>query len=173
MIINPKGIDLPIQEMQILFQNNLWLNIESNKKRFYHRVFRNMKNDTIRPEVFEEIDNNYKEVICNKRLSSLSWFDVESKTDTYNLGQMTHNVGVVFIVNLYDLFPNLSHRAVEESHLAVQKILLKRPNEFQITDIITGIEAYGDFDIENLKNPDMQPWHVFRFNCNVKYSLNC
>ena len=47
------------------------------------------------------------------------------------------------------------------------------PSTFNINEISTGAEAFGDFDIDNLKGYNMQPWHTFRFTCNVKYQLNC
>lgn len=173
MIANPVGIDKPIQELQQLFINNLWTNVQDEKKRFYARIFRNNKKGIVRPEAFTEIRNCYEEVTHEDSLSVLSWFDVAPATDTYNLGQTNHNVGIVFIVNLKHLYPGLSHRAVEESHLAVQKVVNMQKRDFLITGLTTGLEAYGDFNTDNLKHPDMQPWHVFRINCNVSYLLNC
>lgn len=173
MITSPKGIDFPIQEMQTIFTNNLWTELDSGEKCYYARVFRNTKRDIIRPEVYEEIGNKYREVLFDKNIHAMCWFDVSPETDSYNLGQITQSVGVVFTVNLTKIYPTLEHRAIEESHLAVQNLLLKRAGEFEITGIITGREAYGDFNSDMLKDTDMQPWHVFRFNCEVKYSLNC
>jgi hypothetical protein len=174
MIQEPKGIDLPIQEMQQLFIANLWPDTDASKKEFNHRVFGNLdKEDNLYPETFIDNTKDYKRVKFNDNLYSLSWFDVSDTTDSYQLGQIEQSVGVFFAVNLAKLYPALTHRAVEESHLAVQRILLKRSGEFEITGITTGAAAYGDFDITNLKDYNMQPWHVFRFDCNVKYSLNC
>lgn len=170
MIVNPKGIDRPIQEMQQLFINNLWTNVEN--KQFYHRVFRNEKKGVVRPEVFSEIRNNYEEVIFDKRLNVLSWFDVADTTNSVDGEQVTQDVGVFFAVNLKKLYPNLAHRAVEETHRDVRNVILERPTSWKIEAISTGRSAYGDFEAE-LKGLDMQPWHVFRFNCNVSYTLNC
>ena len=172
MIDNPKGIDLPIQEMQQLFIDNLWPDIDISKKEFNHRVFANQRDGITIPEVLVK-NNDYKEVRFCDRLDVLSWFEVSQSTDSYQLGQIQQTVGVFFAVNLKKLYPDLSHRAVEESHLDVQKVLLKRSGEFEITGILTGEAAYGDYDTSGLKRYNMQPWHVFRFNCNVKYSLNC
>lgn len=175
MIINPKGIDLPIQEMQQLFINNLWPTIDAIDKEHYHRVFKNTRgdDDSVYPGVLKEGYRDYVNVEFDDKLSVLSWFDVSNKTDSYQLGQASQDVGVFFAVNLKKLYPTLDHRAVEEAHLDVQKILLKRPSEFGIEGIITGMEAYGDFETTKLEASDMQPWHVFRFDCKVKYFLTC
>lgn len=172
MIDNPKGIDRPIQEMQQLFIDKLWTNIDASKKEFNHRVFRNVRNGDLIPEVYDG-SNEYKEVKFNDNLDVLSWFDVDDSTNSINGEQVNQNVGVFFAVNLKKLYPLLSHRAVEESHVAVRKVLKLRSSEFEITGLVTGLAAYGDFNTDNLKHPDMQPWHVFRFNCNVSFTLNC
>jgi len=174
MIDSPVGIDFPIQEMQQLFIANLWPNIPTAKKEFNHRVFSNEDKDgNDYPEVLISGTNDYRRVKFDDRLSVLSWFDVADNTDSYNLGQINHSVGVFFAVNLKDLYPTLPHRATEEAHLEVQEILLKRSGEFEVTGIKRRSEAYGEYSTENLKAFNMQPWHVFRFDCDVKYSLNC
>lgn len=172
MILDPKGIDLPIQEMQQLFIDNLWQNVDVSKKQFNHRVYSNVRRDNVIPEIYIG-GNEYQEVKFNDNLHVLSWFDVSDTTDSYRLGQVNQSVGVFFAINLDKLYTELTHRAIEESHIEVQKVLLKRASEFEITGITTGKQAYGDFSTENLKAFNMQPWHVFRFDCNVKYSLNC
>ncbi len=173
MIDKPKGVSRPIQEMQQLFVDNLWTDISYSKKVFNQRVFKNEdKHGNVIPEVLIESTNDYKDVRFDDRLSVLGWFDVSDDTNTYEVGQITQNVGVFFAVNLKELYPEFSHRAVDESHLAVQNELLKRP-EFEITGISTGKSAYGDFNIDDLKKYNRQPWHVFRFECNVSYTLNC
>jgi len=174
MIQDPKGIDLPIQEMQCLFDDNLWHHVGTDKKRFYHRVFKNPKDGIIRPEVFTEIGNNYKEVKFDKRLTVLSWFDVSETQDNYIPGQNEKEVGIFFAVNLTELYPTLSHRAVEESHIDVAKVVLMHPSFIMPFNSIVERElAYGDFDTSNLKGYNMQPWHVFRINCNVIYNVKC
>lgn len=171
MIVNPKGIDLPIQEMQQLFEAGLWADIDASRKQFNHRVFRNIKDGELIPEIYTDT-NEYQEVLFDDYLSALCWFDVSDTTDSYELGQINQNVGVFFAVNLSDLYPTLSHRAVEEAHLSVQKIILKRAAEWEITGISTGLAAYGDFATDSLKFQNMQPWHTFRFDCNLRFFLN-
>jgi len=173
MIAKPIGIDLPIQQMQQLFINNLWPTIDTQDKMFYQRVFRNERNGNLYPEVLIEGTNDYQEVEFDDRLSALCWFDVANETNSYDLGQINQNVGIFFAVNLSVLYPTLSHRAIEEAHLDVQKIITKRIGEWNIQGIITNMDAYGDFSTDRLMPSNMQPWHVFRFDCNLKYSLNC
>jgi hypothetical protein len=174
MIQNPVGIDYPIQEMQCLFMDKLWEGVSNDKKRFYHRVFKNPKDGIIRPEVFTEIGNNYKEVKFDKRLTVLSWFDVAETAEDYKIGQNSKSVGIFFAVNLSELYPNLSHRAVEESHADAIRVVQKLQRHFKRPyDILERELAYGDFDTSNLKGYNMHPWHVFRINCECTYTLKC
>lgn len=170
MIANPKGIDRPIQEMQQLFIANLWTTSNCD---FFHRVFKNERNGNTIPEILIDGTHHYEEVKFNDRKHVTSWFDVSDTTNSYDAGQINQDVGVFFAVNLKALYPTLTHRAVEEAHLDVQKQLLRMPSEFEITGIVTGEAAYGDYETSGLHDYNMQPWHVFRFNCNVKYLLNC
>ena len=173
MITNPVGIDFQIQAMQNLFINKLWTDVSAPKKQFNHRVFKNEKNGEVYPALFNDSTNDYKNVIFNDRLSVLSWFDVVDSTNSFNSNQATQTVGVFFAVNLKDIYPNLSHRAVEEAHRDALSILSMRPSNFVITELISNKDAYGDFSVDNLKAFNMQPWHVFRYNCNVGFTFNC
>jgi hypothetical protein len=168
MIAEPKGIDFPIQDLQTLFQSSLFTSVPALDKKFYPRVFSNVKNGVNIPEDFED-----GEVLFDDSLTVTSWFDVMGSPDEYDASNFFQSIGIVFVVNLEKLFPGLSHRAVEEAHLAVQQILKRRPMMFQAENLITGIEAYGEFNTNKLKFPDMHPWHVFRFEGNVTYELTC
>lgn len=171
MIINPVGIDAPIQVIQQLFIDELWLDIDSSRKEFNDRVFRNLdKEGNIYPEVFIDNTNDYRRVKFNDRLDVLSWFDVSPIPNSFNGGYSTREVGIFFAVNLDKLYPDLAHRAVEESHRDVLQ-LLDLSNV--LGDAITGELAYGDFNVDNLKLYDMQPWHVFRINYLMEYIINC
>lgn len=172
MINKPIGLDFKLQEMQKLFIANLWLDIPEGKKSFNHRVFKNRRDGLLIPEIYTN-KGNYQEVLFDDRLTALSWFDVADSTTSYDYGSIIQEVGIFFVVNLEKLHVGLTHRTIEEAHLAVQKVLLKRPMEFMIESIVTGERAYGDFPLNKLKYPDMQPWHAFRFNCSVTYQLSC
>jgi hypothetical protein len=172
MIINPIGIDKPIQDMQTLLSQGLWPDIPVDNRAFYHRVFRNFRNGLLVPEVYVG-DGEYQEVLFDDYISVLSWFDVSDETESYDGGQVVQSVGVFFAVNLDDLYPSLSHRAVEEAHNDVRKILGSRPTTYDITGLTTGAAAYGDFDSAAVKFPNMQPWHIFRFNTNISFLMTC
>lgn len=174
MIENPVGIDAPIQELQQLFIDELWTHLDSSKKEFNHRVFKNQKKDRVIPEVFTEKGNSiikgaYEEVVFNKRLDVLSWFDVPNTDDSFDGGQFSATVGIFFAVNLNAIYPDLSHRAVEEVHRDVLNLLDKA----QVLGVIRNEDAYGDYSTEGLKNYNMQPWHVFRINYKMDYIINC
>ena len=165
MIENPKGIDYPIQELQQLFIDELWTVANCD---YFHRVFRNTRDGKLIPEVFIG-GNSYNEVKFNDRKDVISWFDVSDETNSYDGGQVSQNVGVFFAVNVKKLYPTLTHRAVEEAHGDVLNLL----RGYDISGIVTGERAYGDYDISNLKNYNMQPWHVFRINIVLNYGINC
>lgn len=169
MIDNPVGIDFSIKQVQQIFIDELWLDIDTSKKQFNDRVFRNFDKDgNLIPEIYVG-DYEYEEVKFDDRLSILSWFDVSDSTNSFDGGQVSQDVGIFFAVNLDDLYPNLTHRAVEESHKDVIKLL----DASRITGITTGEAAYGDYYIDNLKRYNMQPWHVFRVNYLMNYIINC
>lgn len=173
MITNPVGIDYPIQELQQLFIDELWPDIAADKKEFNHRVFKNERKDLIIPEVFVK-DREYREVKFNDKLTVLSWFDVDETQEDYIIGQNTKTVGIFFAVNLNELYPTLSHRAIEESHKDAISIIQKRQRYFKRPyDVVERELAYGDFNITNLKKYNMQPWHVFRVNCECTYTVKC
>lgn len=172
MIEKPVGIDYELQEMQKMFIASLWPDISTAKKQFNHRVFSNIRDGEKVPEIYVK-NGEYQEVLFDDRLSALSWFDVSDTAETYDRTCYNQVVGLFFLVNLNNLYPTMAHRAVEEAHLAVQKIIMKRPTSFRITSLITGESAYGDYDTSKLRFPNMQPWHVFKFVCTVNYELNC
>jgi hypothetical protein len=170
MITKPQGLDRPLQDMQNHFIKSLWPNVLAVKKSFNHRVF--VKNSAVlKPEIFDGKD--YKDVRFDDSLTALSWFDVSNQTNTFSNSTGVNEVGIVFIVNLEKLYPQLSHRAVEEVHYDVIKIINKMPREFKINSIVSGLDAYGDYDITQLKGANIQPFHVFRINCDVLFTLNC
>lgn len=167
------GIDRPIEEMRQLFIDNLWANIGASKKEFNHRVERIDVKGLLTPQVLIDGTNDYKRVSFNDRLSVLSWFDVALSTNSADGEQYNQDVGIFFAVNLKDLYPSITYRAQEEAHLDVRNVIKLRPMSFGIDGISIREEAYGDFSTEGLKGYNTHPWHVFRFNCNVSYTLNC
>jgi len=174
MIVKPVGIDYPIQDMQELLTANLWAAVPLAKKAIYHRVFANRnKNNQLEPQVYIDSKSEYETVVFDDRKDFIVWFDVDSQTSAFNNSLAKQDVGVVVIVNLKNVYPLLAHRAVEEAHLDVQKIINKRQPAWDITQLITGVEAFGEFDISRLKYPDHHPWHVFRFNCSVTFNYLC
>lgn len=166
MINNPVGIDYPIQEIQQIFIDELWTDYNAL---FNHRVFKNRdRNGNSIPEIYVK-NREYKEVLFDDRVDVISWFDVNEESNSFDGGQFTQVVGIFFAVNLGVLYPDLEHRAVEESHRDVLNLL----DQSQVTGIITNLPAYGDYYTDKLKRFNMQPWHVFRINYLMQYSVNC
>lgn len=177
MIDNPIGIDKPIQDMQQQFVANLWADKDDLdeyvfNRSFNTRVFKNYVDNKLKPEILIEGSNRYEEVLFDNRLDVLSWFDVSDTSDSINGTQVQWNVGIFFAVNLDKLYPSLQHRAVEEVHRDVIFQLQKKRTVFETINIDLDEKAFGDFDIDNLVNYNLQPWHTFRVNCRVKFSYN-
>lgn len=170
MITNPVGIDRPIQVIQQMLIANLWTDFNCS---FNHRIFRNERNGKIIPEVFIDSSNDYKEVKFDDRYDVLSWFDVSDRTSSIDGTQINQEVGIFFAVNIKKLYPAIAHRAVEEVHRDVLAQIRKRPMICEVIGLSTGKAAYGDLDTDGLVKYNMQPWHTFRYNCNIKYTFNC
>jgi len=167
---NPTGIDVPIQKAQKLLHdrlNDLWCaDLDA-----YGRAYVLDRGDITIPEVFVD-GKDYKDVLgydCNR----LFFVQDDIVTKVSNKWYET-NVAIYFILNLKEIKPTVTHRADEESHNDVDYILHR--TDFNVISIETGIDnVLSDFSISNRDNfnyADFEPYHVFKFNCNIKYDLS-
>lgn len=170
MIANPQGIDLPIQQLQQLFISRLWTEFNCQ---FNHRTYKTYENDRLVPKVLIEGSDRYTDVTFDNKLDALCWFDVGGETDNIDGEFITEQVGIFFAVNLSKIYPTLAHRAEEEAHSDVLKMINRKKRSFKVVKLIKDEKAFGAYYIDELKAYNMQPWHTFRFNCNVNYSYNC
>ena len=65
---------------------------------------------------------------------------------------------------------NLQQASWDESETGTDWL---NPGWFDTNDYMNFPAGGGDFDTTNLKAYNMQPWHVFRVNCNVIYNIKC
>ena len=167
------GIDIPIAVLRQSFADNLWTNITN--KYFYARVFGNLdENGQLIGEVLIS-GSEYKDVQFDDTLNMLCFFDVGDIILNVNPdNQTTQDVGIVFAVKLTEIYTNISYRATEEVYRDVLNIindtsaLSVTPNE-----IIRGLDAYGNLSTDGLLQYNMQPWHTFRINTEMKLSFDC
>lgn len=167
------GIDIPIAILRQSFADNLWTDVTG--KEFYARVFGNLnKNNQLIGEVLQS-GNEYKDVQFNDALNMVSFFDVGDTVENVDPdSQTTQNVGIVFAVNIPVIYPNLSYRATEEVYRDVLNIINDTSTlDIVPNEIIRGLNAYGNLSNEGLLHYNMQPWHTFRINTEMKLSFDC
>ena len=167
------GIDVPIAILRQSFADNLWTSVTG--KEFYARVFTNLnKNKQLIGEVLQS-GNEYKDVQFNDTLNMVSFFDVGdtvSNVDPDN--QTTQDVGIVFAVKLTAIYSSISYRATEEVYRDVLNVISNTSTlEIVPNEIIRGLNAYGNLSTEGLLQYNMQPWHTFRINTEMKLSFDC
>lgn len=167
------GIDIPIAILRQSFADNLWTSVTD--KEFYARVFGNLnKNNQLIGEVLYS-GNEYRDVQFNDTLNMVSFFDVGDTVENVDPdNQTTQNVGIVFAVNIPAIYTNLSYRATEEVYRDVLNIINDTSTlEIVPNEIIRGLNAYGNLSTEGLLQYNMQPWHTFRVNTEMKLSFDC
>lgn len=167
------GIDIPIAILRQSFADNLWTDVTG--KEFYARVFGNLnKNNQLIGEVLQS-GNEYKDVQFNDTLNMVSFFDVGETVENVDPdNQTTQNVGIVFAVKLTEIYSNISYRATEEVYRDVLNVI-NETSALTVTplEIIRGLNAYGNLSTEGLLQYNMQPWHTFRINTEMKLSFDC
>lgn len=176
---NPRGIDTSIQRLQTELHNQLmcvWQMGEDDYKCF-GRAYANQAQNGIVPEAYTG-GIEYREVMLDDTLTAISFFVTTPRTILTPGEDAKTNVGLVFHVNLEKLKKYLPHRADEEAHTDVYRILQDSSFTFQTVDLVTGIASvYAEFAgirrDEGLKYGDLHPYHCFRFNLTINYNPNC
>lgn len=166
---NPTGVDVPIQKAQKLLHSRL-SSLYCKDIKAYGRAYLKKSGDNLYPEVYVDgID--YKNVLG---LDDNRFFFVQSNVaNKVNNTWYETDVSIYFIVNLKELKPLVSHRADEEVHNDIDFILSK--TDFYDISLEMGIDNFlKDFNIpdnDNFNTADVEPNHVFKFNCSVRYNL--
>ena len=166
-----RGLDKYISDQLNVFNAKLWPALASAKKGYYGRAYKHLKNDVRLAFVYDK-DNEYQDVTFNDNLSASLFFDI-GDNENGNYPNFTAEVSIVVMVNLYDIYPTAVYRAIEDVHNDVLS-LIKKCGVFKITGVTTGENVFGNIDTTLLKQYDMQPFHVFRVNCQaIGYNKNC
>ncbi|MCH8067850.1 MAG: hypothetical protein IID16_01055 [Candidatus Marinimicrobia bacterium] len=169
------GVDIPISLIRDDFAAGLWTSVSN--RIFYSRAFRNEKligeDIQVIPEVFTA-NKEYKEVLFDNKWNVSVFFDVSNERTNIR-EKPTTVISAIFAVNLNAIYPGVAYRQEENVHADVLQIFNATTSSYRITsiDIITGIDAYGDFFRDNVKGFNMQPWHTFRLDLGIQYFYDC
>lgn len=168
------GIDVPIARLQQAFATSLWTHVSA--RAFYSRVFRNNDNDgNLVAELFVG-ENDYQEIMFDDRYDVQCFFDPASTVEDINPDlQSTRECGIVFVCKSPIIYPDVvTHRVTEELYRDVLAVIQDTtPLSVIPQSIVTGLPAYDDLNTEKLKAYNMQPWHVFRVNTDIKIEYGC
>ena len=177
----PAGVDITIQSAQKYLYaelNKTWGTGDSTLDA-YGRIYRNQSNDGYIPEAYDG-KSEYKEVFFDDLKSGLFFFLLGEKQE-YNGGLFTP-VAIIFEVNIPLIKPGYAWRADEEIRTDVE--LLCHGNRlkglgFTLKGVETGIDSvFREFSgwrkEKGIKYGDEHPYHCFRLNFNLLYTIsNC
>jgi hypothetical protein len=180
-IADPKGIDVPIQNMQTYLATSL---AKLEIKYVFGRAFRNNKNNGFVPEVYMNKGNTagkyeYLDVFADTSLTSMVFFDVGQNHEGLKYGLLWRApVNIIFNVDLTKWYTTLSYRAVEKVHDEVMQVLRIYKDHaiwnIGTSRIVIGIEnVYRNYSIELLKSEivDIHPYHLFSIETSVIYEF--
>ena len=164
----PRGVDIPINSLQNLLYTELdLLSYES-----YPRVYKNPDvNGLTMPESYVG-NKDYKEVFFDDKFSLTSFWLADDNRSVSEF--TTTTISVVFQVLLDELYPTIPHRADEEFIRDIYNILYNSPRDYDLTNVITGIDnVYSEFDTSQVTWDDMSNFFVCRFDLEAVYDYNC
>ena len=158
------GIDVDIERLRSHFENNLWAD---KSCLFYGRVYPNERETGIVPEIFDNSDKDYKELLLNDELDCISFFYVDPSRSLIEA-----DVSVIFAINVRNLYDTYETRETERAMRDAKLELDRAGVAFNIENVTTGINAVSEFTFTNQNRMDMQPFYLFRFECEVNYDFN-
>lgn len=167
-----KGIDHKIK----LIQNVLAVHLGFNGVDFYGRVQKVMAKDgkSFIPAVHTS-NNELKEVFYDDRNApGGNIFFIDDDNHTSKDGKLfTAKVKIVFMLNLNKIFSPTNYRADSEVQDTCIK-LVEKIKALEVTGLEKGLKnVLKDFNIDKIKLSDMQPYHTFSINGELKYKFNC
>lgn len=175
---NPAGVDVPIQHVQEFLHARLlalWEISDASLYRSYGRCYRNKQDFGYVAENYEG-GNEYKEVYWDDNLTAISFFGTGT-TVVHDKIKEKADVHLVFFVNLAKVKPAIGHRADEEVHRDLLRLIGETIHGLTYTGLDTGIdnvlrEYPGSRRDKRLLAVDMHPVHCFRLNFSLLYSKN-
>ena len=170
VLTSPQGIDYAIQKAQVIIYQELvseWGDIITG----FGRVYKNTKEGRVIPEMFTS-GKDYSGNVIDR--DTRFFFSKSSSSEHIGSGyDFKSSVNVYFIVDLSKAKPTATYRADQEVHRDVLRAL--EVTGFHVKNLIdTGAEdVFSEFKgvFEANKFDDMQPFHVFRCECDLIYDL--
>ena len=156
------GIDIPINVTRQAFEDNLWTTKDYTA---YGRAYRNETKDGMVPEYHVDGKITYKDVLLNRKLDAISFFDIVPGT---GISEHFAIVDIYFAVNLAKLYPLLTNRATEQAIADVMTVLYR--TAFRIQGTERGLSSFQPWA---LVNPDhnLQPYFLFKISTEVMYQF--
>lgn len=162
------GIDIAISRLVGLMTAKLWT---GKSVEFNGRAYINSRGGGTVPEIFDNTIGRYRDVLLDSSKSGIVFFDWQNKT-VIEGQHYAATVWIQFAVNLQTLYPTETARADELAHQDALKWIQK--SEFKPTALVTGLESFRQYTAFDGKEHDMQPFHLFRVECQVNYNYqNC
>lgn len=168
--VNPVGADRLISNIQDRIYGNLilkgWADYES-----YDRAYINNKGGGTIPEVYIG-ENEYKEVLMDDKFTASSFFLVDT-TRSFEEGNFSQTISIIFQADIVELYPTIAHRADEEMHNDIVGSL--EEYEGYLSNITTGVPgvysalSIPDDYIDRVNNDDMSNYHVVKIDLEIPY----
>jgi len=166
------GVDYVIDKMQKHLDKKL-IDVFTNWNS-YHRAYKNPKKiegrEVIIPEVYTS-SGEYFECFFDDSVAISSFFIVDD-TRSFENGNSKFNFSIIFQSKLNEVFPDILHRADEETITKITTAIKSSIYRQYLSDIKTGItEVYREFGRSQVTFDDMSYFHVCRFDfTNVLYN---
>lgn len=158
---NPAGIDIPLQEMQIVLYDRLcesWGDITG-----YGRVYKTKKKERVIPEHYKG-NGEYIEVLTDDKKVAIFFFVESGEIESQGSCLSKSDVDLIFLVDVAKAKNTINHYADEEIRLEVLKIAKSYFSTIEST--VKGEEALSGFTTENLDF--IHPFFIFK----IKGSIN-
>lgn len=163
------GIDAKIETLRARFAAKLFTDIAGNTYASLGRSFIVNDAEGETPKLQTPSTTEYVDVLPNDNIDGHSFFLVESEVLKTEDGY-TATVGIYFAVDLGILYPAVTERAVEYLHRDVIKQI--ETSSFEVTQIVTGLDAFSDFNLTK-DSDNLEPWYLVRFDTEIEYKLSC
>ena len=167
------GIDAKIK----LMQDALFTHLGFTGVDFYGRVHKVLNKDlkTFIPEVYIS-QSESKEVYYDDRNApggNVFFLEEDDKHTTNDGTVFVAKVKIVFMLNLDKIYPEATNR--EDTKVQDHCLKLVRTlRALEVKAIDKGLSSVlKGLNIEMIKLNDMQPYHVFSINGELKYLFNC
>ena len=165
------GVDSKIYNIQNLLNENLGLQDVD----FYGRVQKSITNDGKFVPEFHLNNSERKEVYYNDQIAkggNVFFIDSDKHTVTQG-GLFVSKIKIVFMLNLNLCYDLKDYKADTEVQDICVK-LIQKSKMLEITELEKGLKnVFNGFDISKIKFNDMNPYHIFSINGNLKYLFNC